>query len=131
MCGTFLALERPTVVRRPVLLLVGLLAACGSTAKVCTLVGCTDEVSFEGPSGSTGTVTVCVEGECKRSTVADRSGSVPFPGMAAGATVTATLVLSDGSKYTDRSEAVTIQPNGPGCDPSCVVARIEFARAST
>ena len=96
------------------------------------MAGCFDgEVSVEAPSGTDGTLTVCVDGECKHARLAGSSGRIDFPGMSAGAAVTSTLVLSDGSRWAGETEAVTLQPNGPDCTPSCVIAMLTLTPVST
>jgi len=62
--------------------------------------------------------------DCKQARLVESAGWVGFPGMASGATVTVTMVMSDGSRYTAEGETTTIQPNGPDCEPTCVIARL-------
>lgn len=93
------------------------------------MVGCTNGVAVKAPSGSEGALTVCAGGDCKQARLVGSSGWVAFPDMAAGETVTVTMVMSDGSRYTAEGKATTLQPNGPDCEPTCVIARLTLARA--
>ncbi len=106
--------------------------ADGDSGAACTLVGCEDgAVSLEAPVSVDGTLTVCVEDECKDARFVGSSGRVDFPDMAAGDEVSVTFVGLDGTRYTGDAEATTMQPNGPDCPPICVVALVAIAPEPT
>lgn len=116
--------------RRPVALLL-LLGAC-SAAKDCTAIGCADGIAVRAPSGvvelSTGTLTVCVEGECQEARFDPGPGIdvtfVQSPEMDDGDEVTAVLVMPDGARYEGEVTAKRNRPNGPGCSPVCIDAEL-------
>jgi hypothetical protein len=102
---------------------------------VCTLVGCSDQVSVTPPTGAASAdlrraeLTVCVADDCKDALFgAHGSGTdivfVAFEGSNSGETVTATLVMPDGTRYVEEGAIRTIAPNGRKCGPICNVGEI-------
>lgn len=80
-----------------------------------------------GASGiSGGVLTVCVDDEFQETTFASGGSvtltEVAFPGTEAGDRARAVLVMPDGRRYEDETEAVSYRPNGPGCGPECIDA---------
>lgn len=75
---------------------------------------------------STGTLTVCVEGECREAGFDAGPGiDVTFVQsleMDDGDTVTAVLVMPDGARYEGEVTATRHRSNGPGCGPVCIDA---------
>ena len=99
---------------------------------ICTQVGCTDgAVRVEAPSGTDGMLTVCVDGDCKEAPLVGSTGELDFPGMDPGTKARATLVMADGSRWEGEAPTVTMQPNGPNCPPTCVIANITLSPATT
>lgn len=102
-------------------------AAC-SAAKDCSDVGCRKAVLIQAPPSiaelSSGTLTVCIDGQCEDTRFSDRFVEVPAEDLEEGDEVTAVLVMPDGTRFEAEVEASGNRPNGPGCGPVCVDAEL-------
>lgn len=110
-------------------LLIG--AAACSAAKDCADEGCREAVLIHAPPGisdvTTGTLTVCIDGQCQDRGFSDRFIEVPSEDMEEGDEVTAVLVMPDGARFEAEVDASSNRPNGPGCSPVCIDAELMLA----
>jgi hypothetical protein len=111
------------------------LAAC-TTTHDCTLVGCIDAVNVVAPKSfegvQRGRLRVCVDDRCKTVGFGGEHrtfAQVIFPGMHEGQHTTATLRLPDGSRYAASGDLQKLRPNGPHCDPECIIGHLVLRRA--
>jgi hypothetical protein len=118
---------------------VAFLAACGGTARVCTVIGCPfavdDGVMVFAPAGveiDPASLTVCIDGDCESPVPFPDADAVPagallvvVPGAGDGDDVRVTLDRPDGTKLTGSAAIHTSLPNGEGCG-ECNTAEVSL-----
>lgn len=137
------ALAHPRRPRRLTLIASAALAACAAATTVpasadpptaCTEIGCSSRVSLDVAKvkQGVGRLTFCVRDRCQRVGVKKRQ---PLRGLDVVCdreiTVRAVLIAKSSAgrrlaRYTEQVPLKAVQPNGPGCPPTCFQGGVRF-----